>query len=47
MSGAEAPPAVAIRPLARADLPDVVRIDALHTGRRTPSSWRRLFREAF
>lgn len=47
MTGSSAPPAVSIRALKRSDLDDVVRIDGLHTGRRKPAWWRRLFREAF
>ena len=34
-----------IRPLVRRDLPDVVRIDAIHTGAEQRPYWTRLFRE--
>lgn len=34
-----------IRPLTRADLAEVVRIDEVHTGEAKPSYWRGIFRE--
>jgi ribosomal protein S18 acetylase RimI-like enzyme len=34
-----------IRPLVRRDLPEVVRIDAVHTGEEQRAYWTRLFRE--
>lgn len=37
--------AVRIRPLLRADLAGVTRIDAHHTGTRKPAYWRRVFSE--
>jgi ribosomal protein S18 acetylase RimI-like enzyme len=41
----EAPASVRIRPLARADLQDVSRIDAHHTGLEKPRYWRRVFND--
>jgi ribosomal protein S18 acetylase RimI-like enzyme len=38
---------VRVRALAKGDLEDVVRIDALHTGSRKPAYWDRVFRDAF
>ncbi len=45
MPGTAAPRAVRIRDLRDSDLAAVVRIDALHTGRRKPAWWRRVLRE--
>jgi ribosomal protein S18 acetylase RimI-like enzyme len=42
---APAEAAVRIRPLSRADLAGVTRIDAHHTGGRKPAYWRRVFGE--
>ncbi len=36
-----------IRDLARSDLAEVVRIDALHTGARKPAHWSRVFKDMF
>ncbi len=47
MTERAAVPALAVRALRCEDLSDVVRIDALHTGRKKPAWWRRLFRQAF
>jgi ribosomal protein S18 acetylase RimI-like enzyme len=41
----EAAPALRIRPLSRADLSRVVRIDTHHTGARKPAYWKRIFAE--
>jgi ribosomal protein S18 acetylase RimI-like enzyme len=38
-----APPARSIRPLSRADLDAVVRLDALHTGESKPAYWTQVF----
>ena len=38
---------VVVRALARGDLEDVVRIDALHTGEHKPAYWARVFADAF
>ena len=38
-------PALRIRRLSRADLADVTRIDAHHTGTRKPAYWKRVLRE--
>lgn len=42
---APAPAAVRIRPLSRADLRGVTRIDAHHTGARKPAYWKRILTE--
>lgn len=45
MSAARAAEGLRIRPLSRADLAAVTRIDAHHTGARKPAYWRRIFDE--
>lgn len=42
---AHAPAAVRIRPLARADLAAITRLDAHHTGARKPAYWKRILGE--
>lgn len=42
---APAAPRVTVRRLREDDLEDVIRIDALHTGRREPAYWQAVFRD--
>lgn len=41
----QAPPAVSIRSLAKADLAAIVRLDALHTGQSKPAYWKQVFQD--
>ncbi len=47
MDGPGGAPPFVIRDLARSDLAEVVRIDALHTGARKPAHWARVFKDMF